>query len=182
MKAALEAWGMSHNAFQHGFAKQTEDPAIVAAATAKPGVVLKRAVGTSGPFEVNAALPDMLPNIRPPGRVAAFKPKPPPKRKVSPRKAAKRDSAAILSFEKAHRKRQQERAKEEARLAKERKARKKATRKAEAELETAQQAHRKTIDALVRQRTKVDAEIEKENDRWEVELEKLEDAVERARE
>ena len=68
MKAALEAWGMSHNAFQHGFAKQTDDPAIVAATSAKPGVVLKRAVGTSGPFKEDAELPDALPNIRPPAR------------------------------------------------------------------------------------------------------------------
>jgi colicin import membrane protein len=42
MKAALEAWGMGHNAFQHGFAKQTDDPKIIAAAIAQPGVVLKR--------------------------------------------------------------------------------------------------------------------------------------------
>jgi colicin import membrane protein len=48
MKAALEAWGMGHNAFQHGFAKQTDDPKIVAATMAQPGVVLRRAVGTKG--------------------------------------------------------------------------------------------------------------------------------------
>ncbi len=48
MKAALEAWGMGHSAFQHGFAKQTDDPKIVAATMAKPGTVLRRAVGTQG--------------------------------------------------------------------------------------------------------------------------------------
>jgi len=35
MKAALEAWGLGHNAFHQGFAKEIEDPKIVAAAMAK---------------------------------------------------------------------------------------------------------------------------------------------------
>src|ERR1700753_964959 len=59
-KAALEAWNMSHNAFQHGFAKQTDDPKIVAATMAKPGVVLRRAVGTKGEFKEQAELPKDL--------------------------------------------------------------------------------------------------------------------------
>ena len=37
MKAALAAWGLERNAFQHGFAKQTDDPKIIAAAEAVPG-------------------------------------------------------------------------------------------------------------------------------------------------
>src|SRR5580704_507248 len=57
MKAALEAWGMGHNAFHHGFARETDDPRIVAAAMAKPGVVLRRPVGTNGAFAENAELP-----------------------------------------------------------------------------------------------------------------------------
>src|ERR1700749_1168658 len=64
MKAALEAWGMNHNAFQHGFAKQTDDPKIVAATTAQPGTVLRRAVGSTGAFREDAELPKALPNIR----------------------------------------------------------------------------------------------------------------------
>ena len=62
LRAALEAWGMGHNAFQHGFAKQTDDPKIITAATAQPGVVLKRAVGSSGEFREHAELPKSLPN------------------------------------------------------------------------------------------------------------------------
>ena len=31
MKAALEAWGSKNNLFHHGFAKESEDPAVVAA-------------------------------------------------------------------------------------------------------------------------------------------------------
>jgi colicin import membrane protein len=60
MKAALEAWGMGHNAFQHGFAKQSDDPKIVAATMASPGVVLRRAVGTKGAFTENPELPKDL--------------------------------------------------------------------------------------------------------------------------
>src|SRR6185437_10912346 len=61
MKAALEAWGSKQNLFQRGFAKETDDPAIVAATTAHPGLVLRRAVGTKGEFSENADLPKSLP-------------------------------------------------------------------------------------------------------------------------
>jgi hypothetical protein len=37
MKAAAEAWGSRTGDFKRGFAKQTDDPAIVAATMAKPG-------------------------------------------------------------------------------------------------------------------------------------------------
>jgi hypothetical protein len=45
MKAALEAWGADSNLFHQGAAKQSEDPDVVAATMAKPGVILKRPVG-----------------------------------------------------------------------------------------------------------------------------------------
>jgi hypothetical protein len=40
MKAALEAWGADSNLFHQGAAKQSEDPDVVAATMAKPGVML----------------------------------------------------------------------------------------------------------------------------------------------
>ena len=49
MKAALEAWGADSNLFHQGAAKQSEDPDVVAATMAKPGVMLKRPVGSNGP-------------------------------------------------------------------------------------------------------------------------------------
>ena len=61
MKAALEAWGSTTNLFQQGFAKETNDPAIVAATFAKPGVVLRRPVGSDGAFGEHAKLPKVLP-------------------------------------------------------------------------------------------------------------------------
>jgi colicin import membrane protein len=49
MKAALEAWGSNSNMFHQGAARETDDPEIVAATMAKPGVVLRRAVGVIRP-------------------------------------------------------------------------------------------------------------------------------------
>ena len=57
MKAALEAWGADSNLFHQGAAKQSEDPDVVAATSAKPGVVLKRPVGSNGPFKEHGELP-----------------------------------------------------------------------------------------------------------------------------
>src|SRR3981189_2428015 len=51
MKAALEARGADSNLFHQGAAKQSEDPDVVAATMAKPGVMLKRPVGSNGPFK-----------------------------------------------------------------------------------------------------------------------------------
>src|SRR4029077_19334395 len=60
MKAALEAWGADSNLFHQGAAKQSEDPDVVTATMAKPGVVLKRPVGSKGAFKEHAELPTNL--------------------------------------------------------------------------------------------------------------------------
>ena len=60
MKAALEAWGADSNLFHQGAAKESHDPDVIAATMAKPGVVLKRPVGSDGPFGENAELPKHL--------------------------------------------------------------------------------------------------------------------------
>jgi len=57
MKASLEAWGADSNLFNQGGAKQSEDPNVVAATMAKPGVMLKRPVGSNRPFQQDAELP-----------------------------------------------------------------------------------------------------------------------------
>jgi hypothetical protein len=61
MKAALQTWGSQRNLFHQGFAKETDDPAIVAATMAHPGIILKRAVGSRGVFREDAELPKSLP-------------------------------------------------------------------------------------------------------------------------
>jgi hypothetical protein len=57
MKAALEAWGADSNLFHQGAAKESDDPDVIAATMAKPGVVLRRPVGTDRPFSEHAELP-----------------------------------------------------------------------------------------------------------------------------
>jgi colicin import membrane protein len=57
MKAALEAWGASSNLFHQGFAKESDDSDVIAAAMANPGIVLKRPVGSNKPFREDADLP-----------------------------------------------------------------------------------------------------------------------------
>src|SRR5262245_23628215 len=82
MKAALEAWGSKNNLFQHGFAKVSDDPKVVAATMAHPGVVLRRPVGSTGAFSEHARLPTELPvtnTQRPAAKRTAKKHEPPPK-------------------------------------------------------------------------------------------------------
>ena len=61
MKAALAAWGSKTNLFHQGFAKESDNPSIIAAVMAKPGVVLRRPVGSNGAFSEHAKLPKHLP-------------------------------------------------------------------------------------------------------------------------
>src|SRR3954447_23875029 len=60
MKAALEAWGADSNLFHQGAAKESDDPDVIAATMARPGVVLRRAVGSDGSLGEHAALPSDL--------------------------------------------------------------------------------------------------------------------------
>src|SRR3984893_14458275 len=60
MKAALEAWGADSNLFHQGAAKESDDPDVIAAAMKKPGVVLRRPVGSNGSFSEHADLPTDL--------------------------------------------------------------------------------------------------------------------------
>lgn len=67
-KAALEAWGAAPSEFHQGFAAETKEPELVAAALAKPGIVLKRQFGTKGAFEPDAPL--VAPKTSPKRRAA----------------------------------------------------------------------------------------------------------------
>jgi len=80
MKAAPEAWGADSNLFHQGVAKETDDPEIVAATMAKPGVVLRRPVGSNGPFKEHAELPTDLAD----GEAGAKR----TRRRAKPKKAA----------------------------------------------------------------------------------------------
>jgi hypothetical protein len=189
MKAALEAWGMGHNAFQHGFAKQTDDPKIVAATMAQPGVVLRRAVGTKGEFKVQAELPKDLWKLKPsklaakePKAKAAAKPSPRPKQAKGENKKA--EQAAILSFEKAKQQRDaaREKAESQAEAKRERdQARiERALAKADEAMERAEARHREIVAAIEDDQEKLNDRAAAEKARWDTERSKLEDARKRA--
>ena len=188
MKAALEAWGMGHNAFHQGFAKETEDPKVVAATMAKPGVVLRRPVGTRGAFAENAALPKRLWEAKSP-KAEKAKAKSPTKAKAKtkakPGKEDKADRAAILTFEKAKarrdREREKEEAREEARQARERAQRRRDSEKAEAALARAQARHDEAMAGLEKERDRLDRRAALENERWDAERDALKADLRRAK-
>jgi hypothetical protein len=80
----LKAWGSRQNLFREGVASETKDPQAVAAALAKPGVVLRRAVGSDAPFSENPGLPQIpkAPKNAAPAKIQAKSqpPEPPPRR------------------------------------------------------------------------------------------------------
>src|SRR5262249_39809047 len=134
MKAALEAWGADSNLFHQGVAKQSEDPDVIAATMEAPGVVLKRPVGSGGPFKEHAELPTDLG-----GDEGSKKPRrKPPKH---PKQAADHvaDRKAVLAFEKEKKRREREREEEEAVQRKERERRQRGVDKAQSALDAARQ-------------------------------------------
>jgi hypothetical protein len=197
MAAALRAWGSDTNLFQQGFAKETDDPAIVAATLARPGVVLRRPVGSDGAFSERAELPKELPVDKVKERTA--KPRAttrePPAQKVDD-KAAR---AAALAFErerercesqrrkeaaareKEQKRRDSERRKEAAAREQERKRREQAIAKAEAALEEAKRDHDTQVEEIERERAALDRRAQAEDARWAKRKAELETALRRAR-
>jgi colicin import membrane protein len=177
MKAALEAWGSNSNLFHQGVARETNDLEIVAATMARPGVVLRRPVGSGDPFTEHAALPtDLAGDIS--GRPKRHRPKskePPPGK--TDEKAARRSA---LEYERTERQRQIERRKEEAAKAKERQRREQAIAKAQAALDKAKREHDARAGAIEAERTALETRSQAEDARWQKQREKLEAALRRA--
>ena len=177
MKAAAEAWGSRTNVFKQGFAKQTRDPAIVAATMAKPGVVLRRPVGSNGPFTEHAELPKNLPIEKIKATPARPRKEPP-----APKIDSKAARAAALVFEREQKRREIEGLKQEATREKERKRREQAMAKAEKALEQAKREHETKVQKIEKDRAALDRRSQTENARWEKQKEKLEAALRRRRE
>jgi hypothetical protein len=178
MKAALEAWGADSNLFHQGAAKESQDPDIIAATMAKPGVVLKRPVGSDGPFGEHAELPKNL------GQDGRKKPahKPSAKAKKSsaqPDKAA--DRQAARAYERERQRREREEAKEEATRQKERARRQEAIDKAQAALDTAEEKHTQRVAVLRAQIEAIEKKVQAEVANWNEEAKRLKAAVQRAR-
>jgi len=179
MKAALEAWGADSNLFHQGVAKQSDDPDVIAATLSKPGVILRRPVGSHGPFKEHAGLPKHLSGDKSDHKRAKARTK--QKKQVSrppDDKAAKR---AALAFEREQRQRERERQKEEAASAKERKRQQRVTAKAQAAMEKAEQNHLKRASTIETDRAALDKRSRAEDARWEKQRQKLQTALHRAR-
>ena len=180
MKAALEAWGADSNLFHQGAAKESHDPDVIATTMAKPGIVLRRPVGSDGAFSEHAELPTDLGGGGP--TKAARKSKDPKAKKPSSRpvnKAAERKAALV--FEKEQKRRQLEQAKEETARQKERERRQQAVDKAQAALGKAEQEHAKRAAAIQAEAEALEKRSQTEEARWDKEKTRLEAALRRAR-
>lgn len=179
MKAALEAWGANTNLFHQGFASEATDPAIIDATMARPGVVLRRPVGSNKPFEEHAALPENLA-----GKHERDRPAKRAQRKAKPDPAADEKTArqAALAYEREQSKRDAARRKEEAARAKLQARRQQAIAKAQAAFDKAEQEHTRKADAIEAERSAIDARAQAEDLRWQKLKSELEKALRRARE
>jgi len=180
MKAALEAWGVHRNLFHQGVAWETDDPAIVKATMAKPGVVLKRAVGTKATFQEKSELPTELPTAKvkqaTPANVSKHR-----RRAATSPKGEKAQKAAIIEFEKEKARRERARAREEADRSKHEaaEARKAKQRQREvdqiqAQIDKARERHEKALADIQDQRAALDRKSDAERRRWTLEKDRLE--------
>jgi hypothetical protein len=180
MKAALEAWGADSNLFHQGAAMQSEDPDVIKATMAAPGVVLKRPVGSSGPFKEHAELPTDLAGDRSKKasrKSAGRQPQKPSKR--SHDEAA--DRKAALAFEKEQERRERERDKEEAARQKERERRQHAVDKAQGAFDAARRKHENIAADIQQQLEALEEKARAEEARWRKEKVRLEASLQRAR-
>jgi hypothetical protein len=178
MKAALDAWGSNTNLFHQGVAKETSDPEIVAATMSRPGAVLRRPVGSDGPFTEHAELPAHLGGDESGGKSR--------KRPERPSRLTEKidDKAAhkpAREFEKAQRQRETERRREEALRARQRERREQAIQKAQAALDKAQLGHETKASAIAAERAAIEERAQAEEALWRKQKEKLEAALRRAR-
>jgi hypothetical protein len=180
MKAALDAWGADSNLFHQGAARESEDPNVIASTMEMPGVVLKRPVGSNGPFKQNADLPTAIDDGRSKKSTRKSTTHKAPKRfKPAGDKAAEREAA--VAYEREQKQRDRERAREEAIREKERKRRQAAVEKAENALDAARERHTKATTDLGNEIEALEQIVRAENQRWETERGKLEAALKRAR-
>jgi colicin import membrane protein len=178
MKAALEAWGSKNNLFQHGFAKVTDDPKIVAATMAHPGVVLRRPVGTNAAFSEHAKPPTDLPVTTPRAPAKRSEKRHRPSPEPIDDKAA-RDAAR--AFEKEQKRRESERRRQDAAQKKERARRERTIAAAEAALERARREHEARLEEIDKDRAALDRRSQAEDARWRKKKEELEAGLRKAR-
>ena len=179
MKAALEAWGADSNLFHQGAATECHDLDVIAATMAKPGVVLRRPVGTDRPFSEHAELPTDLGGGGP--TKAARKSKGRKAKQSFSRSDKVAERKAAFDYERERRSRELERAKEEAARQKERGRRQQAVDKAQAALDKAEQDHAKRAAAIQAEVEALEKRSQAEKARWDKEKQQLEAKLQRAR-
>jgi colicin import membrane protein len=178
MKAALEAWGSSNNLFHHGFARQTDDSEVIAAAMARPGLVLRRPVGSTKPFREHSELPTAASLGVAPGDIRDHKRK---AKRAKPKKMdEKAERAAAAAFVKEERKRELRRLKQGIAAARARERRKAAMEKAEGALEIARREHDRKAAIIEKDREAVDRRAQAEDERWQKLQGRLNEALRKA--
>jgi hypothetical protein len=181
MKAALEAWGADSNLFHQGAAKESKDPDVIAATMAKPGVVLRRPVGSNGHFGEDAELPKDLGNSRRPAKTSRKSLGRKPKKASSQPVDRAADRKAALAYERERKLRDRVQAREEAAREKERERRQQAVAKAQAAFEKAERKHSKKAAAIQVEVEALEKRSRAEDARWAKEKERLNATLRRAR-
>jgi colicin import membrane protein len=179
MKAALEAWGAGSNLFHQGVAKESNDPEVLAATMSKPGVVLRRPVGSDALFSEHPDLLTQLADAEPRHRrkKTAARAKEP----VRPN-TDRATRKAIIAFEKEQGRREDQRRKEEAVRQKQQERRDRAIAKAQGALHNAEREHDQRVAKIEAERGILERKSEAENARWAKQKDKLDTALRRARE
>ena len=177
MKAALEAWGVDSNLFHQGAAKESTDPDVIASTMAKPGIVLKRPVGSDGPFSEHAELPK--------NSVMAVRPKKSRRRKakqasVHHDEGANRRAAQAYERERQRREREEREQRGSGRRKKSER-RQQAVAKAQAAMDKAEREHLRRAGAIREEALTLEKKSQAEEARWEREKGHLDKAVRRAR-
>ena len=146
---------------------------------AKPGIMLRRPVGSNGVFKEHADLPDVSawakskkrpeasppkPSTSPePGKPKAAKPQ--PKTPTAAEQAAERKTAQLYAA--AQKKREQDAARAEAAERKVRERRERAIKKAEVGIQEARAAHDERVLAIAAERDALEQKARDEDARWE---------------
>lgn len=92
-RLALAHWGMKRDLFREGLAEESRDPKAIEAAMRKVGMVVRRPLGSTGPFEERAEARETLvkhvgssrAKLKPTARPSAAKSKS-AKRKTNPKR------------------------------------------------------------------------------------------------
>ena len=183
MKAALEAWGADSNLFHQGAAKESDDPDVIAATMAKPGFVLRRPVGSKGPFGENAELPSNLGGGATLAKAARKAEGRKPKQSSAPasRQAGGTESRALPTNE-SKRDENANRRKKKRPGRRSVNAVSKPSDKAQAALDKAERDHAQRVAALRAEIETIESKLKSEDANWDADEKRLKAALRRARE